>query len=499
VKRGMGVLVIAVAALGAPLFPAAAQVSGPLDRLEAADVSALQVRIAELEHQIEQLTARLAASHKSAAVHTAVATVEERVDFLDQQLRVLARRLEIEREQAAEAARTVAGTVAGRDGFQLKSADNAFVLKLRGLIQSDGRFAVRDVTNSGTDSFVMRRVRPTIEGTLFKIVDLRLMPDFGEGRTVLQDAWFDLRFSSGVKVRAGKFKSPLGLERLVSASDLQFVERGLPTTVAPNRDIGVMMHGDLAAGRLSYAAGVFNGVADGSSTDIDDTDGKDVVARLFSHPFRTSKNDRFRELGVGIAGSYGRQTGTIAAPVLSAYRSAGQQTFFRYRSDATAAGTTVSDGDRYRVSAQGYLYSGRLGVLAEHVVSSQRVRRGAAGIDAAVRAWQVASGWVLTGERASYKSVVPRASFDAAAGTWGAFELTARINQLAVGSDVFPVFASPTAAARSARAWSGGINWYLTRGVKIVLDYEQTAFRGGAATGDRPTERQLFSRLQLSF
>jgi phosphate-selective porin OprO and OprP len=325
------------------------------------------------------------------------------------------------------------------------------------------------------------------------------MPDFGEGRTVLQDAYLDLRFTTRFKVRAGKFKAPFSLERLVSASELTFVERGLPTTLAPNRDVGVMAYGDLFGARLSYFAGAFDGVVDGSSTDIDDRDSKDIVIRLFSHPFRTSKNPRVQGLGFGVAASQGTQRGTTAVPALAVYRTSGQQIFFRYLSDGTAAGTVLADGTRRRVSAQGYYYAGRLGVLAEHVHSSQDIRRGFAVGDADANAWQLAASWVLTGEDASYRSVTPKTAFEPASGTWGAFEVTGRYQDLRLAGDLFPVFANRAVSAERAQVGAAGLNWYLNRNVKVVFDYEEAHFSGGSALGDRAAAREFLSRLQFSF
>ena len=41
-----------------------------------------------------------------------------------------------------------------------------------------------------------------------------------------------------------------------------FNERALPTSLTPNRDLGVQLHGELFNGRVSYAAGLFNGSGD---------------------------------------------------------------------------------------------------------------------------------------------------------------------------------------------------------------------------------------------
>lgn len=157
-------------------------------------------------------------------------TLQERLESLEQKQRILERRLELEQEKALEKAKDTSILGAGKEGFFLKSADGSFQLKLRGLIQTDGRFFIDDQEQPGTNSFRIRRARPILEGTVFRRFDFRLMTDFGEGQTVLQDAYLDFRYWPQVRLRAGKFKSPVGLERLQSATDLLFVERAFQTS-----------------------------------------------------------------------------------------------------------------------------------------------------------------------------------------------------------------------------------------------------------------------------
>ncbi len=431
-------------------------------------------------------------------------SVEERLDAIDQKLRVLDRKGEIEDEAEAETAKTATTATSGKDGFSLKSADGAFVLKIRGYVQFDGRFYADDEQKPATDTFLLRRVRPILEGTIWKIFDYRVMPDFGGGTTVLQDAYLEARFSPAARLRAGKFKPPVGYERLQSGTDILFVERALPTALVPNRDLGVQLSGDLAGGRVSYAAGVFDGVVDGGSGDLDSNSGKDVAARLFFQPFQKADALALRGLGFGVAASQGRQEGTLSAPGLPSYRTDGQQTFFSYRTDGTAAGTAIANGDRTRISPQLSWYAGAFGLLAEYVTSSQEVRRGAVAADLTNRSWQVSASYVLFGGGSpTYKAVSPKKPFDPANRGWGAFELAARYAELAVDDDAFPLFASPTSSASLAKAWSVGANWYLNKNVRWALDYAVTSFEGGAAAGaaidDREDEKVLLSRFQINF
>jgi len=426
-------------------------------------------------------------------------TQEEKIQELDQKIRVLERKDEIRQEQEAEKAKTATSVTSGKDGFSIKSADGAYVFKLRGYAQLDGRFFRNDDERPAVDTFTFRRARPIFEGTVFKIFDFRIMPDFGQGQSVLFDAYVEGRFSPYFKVRAGKFKPPVGLERLQSATDTFFVERALPTNLVPNRDLGVQISGDFNGGVASYAVGVFNGVVDGGNqADADNNDSKDVDGRLFFQPFLVSGGP-LKNLGFGIAGSTGNHEGTLTATGLPGYRTPAQQTFFSYRSDATAAGTVIANGRHTRLAPQGYFYSGPFGLLAEYVQSKQEVQRGTVVTDLTHTAWQAAGSWVLSGGEPSFRGVSPKQNFDLKNHTWGAFELVARYSKIELDEDTFPVFANPASAARSAEAWAAGVNWYLNKSVKVMLDYEATKFDGGSATGDREEENILFSRFQINF
>jgi phosphate-selective porin OprO and OprP len=426
-------------------------------------------------------------------------TIEGKIEALDQQIRIQARQAEIEKEAAAAAAATAPVVAAGAGGFEIRSADSAFRVRIRGYLHADSRYYGDDDDNRGVDTFLVRRARPILEATFFRIFDFRIMSDFGGGTAVVQDAYLDARFAKAFNLRAGKHKPPLGQERLLSATDILFIERALPTALAPNRDVGVQAYGDLAPW-LSYNLGLFNGVVDGGSGDTDVADSKDVVGRLVFAPFKADTKSPLQTLLFGVGGSGGREVGTPAAPALAQVRSGGQLVWFRYRTDGTAPNTAVADGRRTRVTAFGQYYAGPLGLQAEYVRSQQAVRRAAVADRIAQQAWQATGSWVLTGETATGRAVAPRKAFDPSKGGWGAFEIVARANALTVDDAAFPVFANLDQAARKATAGGVGLNWYLNRNVKIAADYERTTFdRGAAAGADRPGEHAVFTRFQIAF
>lgn len=372
----------------------------------------------------------------------------------------------------------------------------------------DGRFMVDDETDL-TNQWQAARVRPIIEGTFGGIYDFRLMPDFGRGRTVLQDAYVTARFKPEFQVTAGKFKSPVGLERLQSARDLRFLERAFPTALAPNRDLGLQAAGNLLDGRLSYAVAWLNGSNDGASSeafgDADLNDDKEWAARVFAHPFAKSDHLALRGLGVGIAGTYTDQAGTAAQPLLPAYRTPTQATFFRYRAGTTP---TLADGERTRMAPQFYYYVGSFGLIGEYTEVSQQVSRATATGTRAdtvdTTAWQLAASWFLTGENASFRGYNSNSVFSPGSGSWGAFELAARYHQLTIDDRAFAggddSYADPAAAARKAAGYTLGLNWYLNPNIKWVLNYEHTNFEGGApGGGHRPDENAVLLRVALGF
>jgi phosphate-selective porin OprO/OprP len=236
---------------------------------------------------------------------------------------------------------------------------------------------------------------------------------------------------------------------------------------------------------------------DGGNGDGDSNDAKDVDARLFFQPFVTAKNAA-SGLGFGISGSTGDQAGTVSAPNLPAFRTGGQATFFSYRSDGSAAGTTIADGTRRRLSPQATFYLGPFGLLTEYVSSKQEVRRGTDTAELTNTAWQAATSWVIGGSN-SYRGVIPMKPFSGFGTGTGAFELALRYSRLEVDRDAFPVFANPSSAARTASAWALGVNWWANRNVRLMTSYEWTQFDGGAASGDRRDERVLITRFQIAF
>jgi phosphate-selective porin OprO and OprP len=449
--------------------------------------------------------------------------LKQQLQALDQKVRVMERNKELETEAAETKAKTFPTVTLGGGGLNVSTADTNFVLKMRGYVQADSRAFLGDgEAVKGNDTFLLRRVRPIFEGTVWKNYDYKIMLDFGSGLTsgggnvgFLQEAYVNVHYWDEAQLQFGKFKEPVGLERLQSGANLLFIERGLPTALVPNRDVGVQLHGKVWGNTLAYQIGYFNGVEDGASGDIEvNDDGKDVAARLFIQPFDQMNIAPLKKLGLGIAVTHGSHEGALRN-----YGTAGQQTWFRWRAGtgtSAATANVAADGNNGRIAPQAYYYWGPFGVFAEYVISSHDVIRSAGTTAAGItrgsfdnRAWQVAASYFLTGEENSFGPVTPKHPFTIGSAGWGAWEITARVGQLEVDDDIFrdrdgdgaPDFAT-AASARKVREWGVGVNWHLNRNVKASVNYLHTDFKGGSRTKGEVTaqdEDVILGRLQLSF
>jgi len=437
---------------------------------------------------------------------TRIRELEKRLEDLDQKYRALEKKMDGQQEQNEEKAKNAPVISVGSQGFIYSSADTNFVLRVKGLIQGDSRFYIDDGGNNRNDTFLLRRLRPIFEGTLWKNIDFMIMPEFGGGSVVttngtantpsaqILDAYLNFRYIPELQLRAGKFKEPVGLEQLQSDSQMFFLERGAPSNLTPARDMGIMLHGEVLGGVVNYAAGIFNGVGDSrNSANLDFDDEKDFAGRLFFHPFLKTEIEPLRGFGFGVGGSYGNQDGVSG---LGQFVTEAAQQFFIYANNVTA------DGRHWRITPQGYWYYGSFGLLGEYVLSDQVIGRfgSPAKADLQNRAWQIAGSYVLTGEDTSYRGVIPKKPFSLSDNQWGALEFVARYSHLSIDEEVFPTFADPATQAHGANAYTFGLNWYANRNIRTSLNYVHTDFQGGDQGAiTRQDENAILTRLQLTF
>ena len=129
---------------------------------------------------------------------------------------------------------------AASDGFVIQFENGEYKLILGMVAQADGRFSLDD-PKPIINTFTIRKIRPTFTGRITRWFTFKVMPDFGNGTTIVQDAYFDIRFSPAFRLRTGKDKTPVGYELLEGHAFLLFPERALASSLVPNRDSGSLV------------------------------------------------------------------------------------------------------------------------------------------------------------------------------------------------------------------------------------------------------------------
>lgn len=399
-------------------------------------------------------------------------------------------------DPAADSATTAAASLAapvsfGHDGLVFTDESKSTQLRVHGYAQADGRFFSSDLKDQSPDKLMFRRIRPLFEGTLFKVLEFRFMPDFGQNNPQIQDLHVEWKLASFFRPRIGKFKTPLGLEALRSDSEASFAERSLASDLVPLREVGAQVGGALLNNSITYAVGYFNGTPDGSNGNFEWRASNEGAARVFLRPFLGRGFTALHGLGVGLAGSFAHEHGALPK-----FKTVGQNTFFKYSSRALA------DGQHNRLTPQAWYYWGPLGMMGEYTLSSQEIRNQSYARRLRNQAWQASASFMLTGEKNSYTGVRPRRAFEPYKGVryLGGWELALRYSRLRVDGGAFPLFADPKTSAPGAAEWGIGLNWYLNRFTRIMNSYEHTSFRmASPQLAPLHSENVIMSRLQLSF
>jgi phosphate-selective porin len=197
---------------------------------------------------------------------------------------------------------------------------------------------------------------------------------------------------------------------------------------------------------------------------------------------------------VGVGGSIGEHHGTPAAPQLPRVATWSGLPYFAFRSDGTATGTAVANGQTRRLVPQASWHAGPLGAYAEYVLTSDEV----AGHSLRGEGWSVVASIVPTGEPSvPLHYVIPTHDFDLSKGELGAVELTASVGSLRMDAGPAAIEVSPVAASRLTRAVAGGVNWYPNLGVRVMVDVSHTEFSPYPGLATPPDETVLVARLQV--
>lgn len=174
-------------------------------------------------------------------------------------------------------------------GFTFTAPGEKFQLSLGGRGQFFYQYLDRDDANGAAkevSQYRIRRFKVFMGGYAYtKNLTYRVQVDLAKSGTaqMLDDAWINYRFIDEAQLQAGQFKMPFSRGELTSDGALQFVDRANAVdSFKPSYDIGVMLQGKTAGGKLAYNAGLFNGTGQGGTRT---TNSGAWAARIVINPF----------------------------------------------------------------------------------------------------------------------------------------------------------------------------------------------------------------------
>ena len=172
--------------------------------------------------------------------------------------------------------------------------------RISGFVQGMYQANLNEDGNLIDNTFRMRRVRLSVDGTLFKGLTYKIQGDFVRS-PMLVDAYLKYKFCDAFALQLGQFKTPFSIESPINPVNLEIFDygEGIQKLVGYSdvcgvgglgRDIGLMATGKLFPVKgeegikyhvVEYALGVFNG---NGPTVLDNNNRKDIAGRLEVHP-----------------------------------------------------------------------------------------------------------------------------------------------------------------------------------------------------------------------
>jgi phosphate-selective porin OprO and OprP len=226
-------------------------------------------------------------------------------------------------------------------------------LRITGQLEGDYREFLNTKDRTDIDTFLLRRARFGLEAKLFEYYEFRFLPDFGQGTTIVQDAYINVHYWDAFQAEIGRFKQPISYEELIQDRYVPTLERSLIDQLVPSRDLGAMIHGeDVLDNRLDYAVSVSNGEINGNSTDLNNH--KDMDGRIAIRPLSSSDvSPWLRGVEVGVSGGFGVEQEAINPATL------------KMPDTVPFISTVRADGLRTRLSPELAYFNGPIGFFAQ--------------------------------------------------------------------------------------------------------------------------------------
>lgn len=462
------------------------------------------------------------AGYLALATPTTAQAQDSRVVILEQQLRDMRAEIaEIRKAQTEDGSSTELGKRfasqprVGLDNGRLTvtSADGAFSVSLRGLLQYDygyfaqGRGAPAVDLSSGAN---FRRAQIGLTGTAWRVWSYNFTFDFGgnglENPGYIYNAYIQYDGLKPFGFRIGAYSPAGGLEDQTGSPDLIFLERPAVVDAARNiagapgrsaatiflQDGNYLLSASITGDKINTGATrALNAVPSdeqvafvgrASWLAVNTANAKWLLDAGLTHVFKPTDNPT----PAGALNSFSLGAGPEIAIDTTRTISTGAMdtdTVTEYNFETAATYKAL------------YFQGGWFGFQVE--------RRNTAIPSPDFSGWYAAATWSLTGERHPYDAASAtfrqiRPTQGVGNGGLGAWEIKARYSHFDLDFDPLAAPAAGGIAGGVQDVWTLGLNWYATNGVRFALDYNNIKVNRINAPANDLSADAVALRAQLS-
>jgi len=394
-------------------------------------------------------------------------------------------------------------------GFEVKTADDEFVLQFHDLTQIDFRGYEQGGQAPVRDTFAIPRQWWMFSGRITKPFEYFVSFQNGFDSISMLDVFANIHYDDRLQFKLGRFKTPFTYEFYTEPiQGLISPERSLFfNNFALNRSLGGMAWGRLfnETAPLDYAVGIFNSAR---NSFLDNSDAKNVLAYVNWRPFATFVDTPLENFVFGGSVMAGSQTSNpIPATLRTAVPTSGNSIlgvpFLTFNSNVRESGS------RAFWDLHAAWYYNHTSLIAEWQSGYQDYALAtnlAAHDRVAVQSYYVQAGYFITGETVSGRNVVrPNHDFDIRQGKrgLGAIELTGRFNALNIDKSIFSAgLVDSNLFTNNLYTVEPGFNWSLNQYVKVQFSWQHAVFGNPVqynATSTQKTSDLFLARFQLFF
>ena len=382
-----------------------------------------------------------------------------------------------EKEAAEKKAKSNPTLEVGKKGLVVKGPDGDFSIKLGGRMHADytNHSGESDLANNrqpinGTQ---IRRGRIALSGTVYNDYDYMIETDFANDAVSVKDLFMVYHgFTAPLEFTVGHQKHAMSMEIQESSNDIMFTERSLVSALTVpffDRAIGANLKG--FGNNWNIQSGIYGDSMGSSADNTDNNEGSGFAVRGTWAPIMDK--DKVLHLGA----NYGYRKASDNSDSNS------QDSRFRYRT-TNMSNLPIVDAnltaDMDDVKTAIFELSGMYGPLSFQSEFAKSDVSRKSNSDADFTAWYAQVGYTLTGESRTYKGsdgefkrLSPRSNFDLKKGTWGAWEVAGRYDEVDLEDGIV--------TGGEAKRLSLSLNWYLNEDVRVLAGYTKAFDLDGGA------------------